>query len=415
MVRLKPLGTCLVGLVLLATFHCSPASATVSTPRQRFARALVRVTQSLRASRDPEGVREGMRSRQVLSLLGPPDEIRPWDVEPLEGEKGDQPPVMWCYGVNAPGEFPTLGRVAIGSNDRVALVYGSFGSPPSLLPERELRRLLGLLDRLPGNWDAAQGQADPLVVIQAANALQRLGKDRALAVVDEFYRLSVFQLHPKDACSDIPFGLYPLLHTLFSVPADPELFILDSDTHLQNDIPLSLFSGGGGAPGVRVTQEDLANFKKFGTIRAKPLRPPDHPWTILTQLGASPLWQENAVNQESLRKVVVGQLLLLLRSVYRSPTNKDGIYVPHGRGFSEWWERVVGELDKLNIRWDPRKDTYVFADGTQLRPEHLARIAAQPGMRSVSPDMRPNNRCTPLCRRLVPLNESESCGGLAWC
>lgn len=374
MVRLRYPGAWLTGFALLVTFHCSPANATASSPRQKFARALVRVAQSLRESPDPERAPSGMHKNQVLRLLGPPDEIRPtsrYNFYADTGNKADISPVIWCYGVEAPGEFPTLGRVVLDSNERVATVYGNFGAPcpPGVLPEKELRRLLSLLDRLPGSWDALGGQADPLVTIQAVNALQRLGKDRALAVVDEFFRLSLFQLRPREAGSDVPYGLYPFLHTLFSIPADPESFILRDNVTLQGDIPLSFSMIRGGAPGVGVTQEDLDNFKKYGTIRPRPLRPLDRPWSILTQLVTSHLPREEIASQADLRQVVAGQLLLLLRSVYRSPTDKDGILVPHGKDFPDWWERVVRDLNKLDIRWDSRRDTYVFADGTQLAPE----------------------------------------------
>lgn len=350
-------------LTLVPWFLPSRAEAGPANSRHDFARALRRVANSLREAPENDRPSEGLAASRVLALLGKPDEVRAWQDA---HRAGTERPVIWCYGVTSPGGFATLGRVAIGSKGLAALVYGGHGTPPhpNLMGELELRRLLGVLDRLPGpmGWSTA----NPLSIIQAVNAFQPLGKNRALGVIAEYVRLNHTMSSPWEAFNDCPFGLYPVVRLLFTIPADrEELFITTHDIQLLEDVPLT-GGGGGGAPGVRVGEEDLQNFRKFGTIRSRPLRPPDRPWELLTRLETTPSWPEATAAQQSYREFVADQILWLLHPVYRTAMENQELQFPRGEKFTAWWDGVVKDLEKLNIRWDTRNNTYVCADGAQL-------------------------------------------------
>ena len=350
---------------------CSLAGSGNAGPpvsRQVFQQRLKQIAASLQLPADPARLPAGMPSARVLRILGPPDEVRPWSEFVPEGE---QPHKVWCYGVVSPGGFPTLGRVVIGNRGLAGFVYGGQGIWPALpsIPEGKLRHLLDLLDRVPGPQDGAQ--ADPMALIQAVNELQPLGKERALEVIREYVRLNVALTSPGSAANDCPYGLYPLLCLLFSVDPKHEEHFLKPNLLVQDEVPFTPFSGGGGSPGIQVGEEELENFSRFGKIRPKPLRPPQRPWEILTQLEAIDLWPKDDSSRLYFRKQMAGQLLWLLRPVYRTPLDKHGIQLPPDKKFNEWWDGIVADLVQLNIHWDSRKDSYVFANGSQLPQETL--------------------------------------------
>src|SRR5437868_4788686 len=97
----------------LMTVGRAPAAPPRS--RQQFARRLAQ----LRTSRFPveEGAgspayfQKGMSERQVLALLGPPDDIvAPEDLERCPGRLSLQPGErLWAYGTDGHQSFPTLG------------------------------------------------------------------------------------------------------------------------------------------------------------------------------------------------------------------------------------------------------------------------------------------------------------------
>ena len=83
----------------------------------------------------------------------------------------------------------------------------------SLPEERELRRLLDILGQVP-SYNAGR-RYNPRTVIRAVNALLPLGKDKALATIEEFLRVTGFWEHNEGE------GMFLVLRTLFDVPKDP--------------------------------------------------------------------------------------------------------------------------------------------------------------------------------------------------
>jgi hypothetical protein len=258
------------------------------------------------------------------------------------------------------------------ANGRAGAVFGGFGSPriPAGMTEPELRRMLELLDRLPGPWD--QEQANPLPVIQAVNALQPLGKERVLAVVREFVRLNVWAVSPYEVFNVTPHGVYPLMRLLFTVdPARKDEFLSSHDHLVLGDVPFNLDFPRGGRLGTTLSEEGLRSFGRHGRLRARPLRPPDRPWELLAQLKGHSSWPREPADQAWMRRAFMAQVLWLLRPIYRGPADEKGILVPRGEELDAWWKRTVTELEKLHIRWDTFLNSYTFRDGSRLPDDPL--------------------------------------------
>jgi len=94
-------------------------------------------------------VEQGMTTDQVLSILGEPDDVR------TEHDRGGfgttRTKEVWCYGADRHMSFPTLGCVYIDERNESQYIYGGSSEPPaaSIVPERQLRSILAIIDRLP--------------------------------------------------------------------------------------------------------------------------------------------------------------------------------------------------------------------------------------------------------------------------
>jgi len=132
-------------------------------------------------------VMKGMPQKEVRRLLGKPDDVRtqndPGGITTFRTKE------IWCYGTNGHLTFPTLGCVYIDTESKAQYVFGGGADTPdpALLSEEKLAGLLRLIDRAP---QLAGYQYDPLPIIHIVNALQPLGKDKALAVIDEYLRVA---------------------------------------------------------------------------------------------------------------------------------------------------------------------------------------------------------------------------------
>jgi outer membrane protein assembly factor BamB len=60
------------------------------------------------------------------------------------------------------------------------------------------------------------------------------------------------------------------------------------------------------------------------------------------------------------------QLLRLIDSVYRLPTDAEGNRLPNGAELEPAWQKAVSQVSVLKIKWDPRQNIYVFQNGTHL-------------------------------------------------
>lgn len=304
---------------------------------------------------------KGMTKKEVLALLGPPDDIllpKDWVSDPAEAEglTGE----IWCWGTNGHKTLPTLGQLGF-DGDQATVPSGAAGRPPppGMFRERDLRRLLRLIHEMPYQWSFASPW-DPRKVIQIINALQPLGEERALAAINEFARVTALSL-PGEVGSDHWGGirneyLYVLPETLLNLRTkdmgyDPWFVWV-----LQDDVPLLLTDLPGG--GFKSFSEAvLARFGERGKMRAKPLRPPDRPWEVLDRVQSPEL-----IARMVDRRRLMDQILALLEPVYPLKVDpRTGSRVPRGQEAEAWWKQTVEELKKRDIRWDPGKNIYVIA------------------------------------------------------
>jgi hypothetical protein len=324
-------------------------------------------------------VEEGMPEDQVLGLLGKPDDIQtqrdPGGISTFRTRE------IWCYGTNGHLTFPTLGSICIDRDGKAQYIFGGRGEPPDprLLPEEQLRSLLRLIDGVP-SYNAGWSY-DPLPVIRVVNALQPLGKEKALAALAEYLRVAS---HYTGSGRE---GVFLVLRVLFDVPADPghmpDMHVGAPDPPgpkdpkrlphfpllLLDDVPLLLVSGYviGGFPEQSGTH--LHYFREKGHLREKPLTPGNKPLALLDRFVKSAGWLYGD-DLASAKMLVANQILRLIDSVYRLQVDVDGLRLSDAEALDARWASIGAEVAKLDIRWNPATQRYTFKDGSRL-PERV--------------------------------------------
>ncbi|MGB7747765.1 MAG: hypothetical protein WBN75_10810 [Verrucomicrobiia bacterium] len=327
----------------------------------------------------------------VIAILGQPDDVRtqfdPGGIGRVHTKE------IWCYGTKGHLSFPTLGCVYIDTSGRTQEIFGGRGQPPkpSLFKEEELQSLLRLLDTSPG----VEGYSyNPLPLIQIVNTLQPLGKEKSLAVIGEYIRVSDRWSHSMGAGN----GLFPVLLVLFDFPdnIDPRraaAFGMPEPAGPKNphqiprfpiavvdDIPMMLIVGYSLEGMLSPMEEVLEFFRNNGLFRSRPLVPSDDPLATLTHLMTSTQWIYddsklaesggisfgNADTSEREKSMLMEQLLRLIDSVYRLPTDVYGNRLPCGEPPEPTWQKIRTEVAALKIKWDSQQKMFVFQDGTHL-------------------------------------------------
>jgi hypothetical protein len=296
----------------------------------------------------------------------------------------------------------TLGQICIDRDHCVQYVSGQ-GTPPSegMFAEPELRRLLEALNDLPG----LNGyHYNPRPVIRAVNLLQPLGKEKALAAIDEFLRVS-FGFTDRESRE----GVFLVLRSLFDVPAGPTVFPHNmksepghmppmlvgagmpepSDKKLlprfpiaiEGDIPFFLVEGYSLAGRPQQPKAHVDYFRKFGTLRARPLSPTAKPLAALDAFEKSPRWYFKTLNAEAWdfdhreRILLANQVIHLLDTV--DQVEPDYSHMLIGYESEERNKKILSHASKLDIRWDAKESKYTFPDGTSLQPPDSNRYSLQ--------------------------------------
>ncbi len=321
-------------------------------------------------------VKIGMQEKEIIALLGKPDDVQ--TQHDSGGISTYRTKEIWRYGTNGHLTFPTLGTVYIDNAGKAQYFYGGSGKPidPKIFPESELRSLLRLIDDAPGYHSGYS--YNPLTVIQIVNTLQPLGKEKALAAIEEYLRVCSFLHSPGRE------GVSLVLRALFEVPADPgympEMLVGGPVTAsfpkdpkefprfpimLEDDVPIMLVSGynvGGEAP--NPAPGDVKYFREKGTIRKRPLMPSKAP---LSLLSVSAKKADSLYDDPKRGKLLIAnQLLHLVDSVYRRDVDKFGDRFRPDRDVDGHWKAVEAEVAKFEIRWNAEKNRYTFEDGTHL-------------------------------------------------
>ncbi len=336
--------------------------------RRQFARAM-------------DKIEEGMPAERVVEILGPPDDVRTRNDPGGISSEGTKE--IWRYGTSGHLTTATLSEVYVGRDGRVEHVFDK-GKPlrDGLFEEEELRRLLTVLNE---SSSYCQGPFNPGSLIRAVNILLPLGKERALAAIAEYLRVSS-DFYPARE------GTFLVLRALFDVPENPGYMprmLVGSPSPpepedpsvfprfplaIEGDIPFLIVRGYllVGVP--QPPEEHLIHFRKHGKLRERPLAPTYRPLEVLQKLvrDAGDFWilhggaVEISWYQELGRTFLMEQVLRLLSTVYRVEPGRFGELFPIRSEDEEQRRRILDEVGALQIRWDSATDRYVFLDGSTL-------------------------------------------------
>ncbi|MBL8678122.1 MAG: hypothetical protein JNK05_03110 [Myxococcales bacterium] len=227
-------------------------------------------------------VREGMTEAAVRSIVGPPDFVLQRGHAALQ--QGANLTTAWCYGATAQGDLPTHGTIAFDRSRRVYTMSGTRAPRPSILAMTDdaLRSHLNNIAAI-GAIDAAR--FDPAPLVRAVNALQPLGRDAALDVIDEYLRVH------NGALAALDESVFLLLRALF-VPSSPHRAhppaalgapsvmpptnpddLPAFPLAIADDVPFVLVTGYtlGGVP--QPAEQHMPWYRASATIRPRPLAP----------------------------------------------------------------------------------------------------------------------------------------------
>jgi len=361
----------LVSSLLIIALGCTHISKSPAPPREspapphdryEFAQALSKL-------------HEGMPADEAKGLLGPPDDVRTQnDPDGLLGWVGTKQ--IWHYGTNGHLTFGTLGAVYIDEDNRVQRVFG-LGCPPpprGMFEEEELRRILRIIHQSP----RPDGREfNPRNLIVAVNALQPLGKEKALAALMEYYRVTDNRDEAQSefiilrALFDLPErGFMPPMFIGAPAPDEPKdpKKIPRFPLAIVDDVPFMLVDGYALAGMPQSPLEHLTYFREHGQLRAKKLFPSTHLLDVYDKVLAI----ANGLSERPMlgeQRMLAEQLLSLIDTVYRP----SGIVRHQQRlaledaGFQSGWSKRRNEIEHLNIRWSVDEIKYVFAkDGSAL-------------------------------------------------
>jgi hypothetical protein len=318
---------------------------------------------------------------EVRKLLGKPDDVRTCDELRATTSRTKE---IWCYGTSGHLTFPTLGSVYIDTNNRVQYIFGVGGTPPDpkLVGEEGLRNLLRLIDEAP----AVSGyHYNPRTVIRIVNRLQPLGKEKALAAIDEYLRVTGY-------LSDAPEGgLFLVLRVLFDVPADPGYMprmgigapspaepgdrnlIPRFPIALVDDVPLLVVGGYFLAGAAQPVRDHVKYFRDNGRLRSRPLAPSSRPLDVLDHLPDALKKHFAEPDSGGYRADMLSdQLFRLVYSVHRKKglaISENGVrYAGYARRGPVWKEEraTLAEFSDAGLRGDSGGGRWRGRSGVKL-------------------------------------------------
>jgi hypothetical protein len=306
-------------------------------------------------------IKEADTRARVESIVGKPDDTRPTRVGAGPTVTGND---VWCYGTDGHLSFPTLGRVTF-RRDRVNVVIGAQGAPPneSLITENDLRILLRAVSHLPARTGDEYSARDMIIVV---NALQPLGKQRALAVLREYLRLCTVGAKREYQ------GIELLLRVLFEPPKDkghfpalpwgPTRAMPDDPLEIpgfpilvEGDIPFSLHFGsiGGGAfdpPGknpAEMFEPSMAYCESQCALRSKPLTPCNDPLAVPDRI-----LKDHGFGGDSTVVVLLNNQVAGLLQSERTRTDRE-LRLRFQDPGQTWWYTLQKRLERSRLQWDP--------------------------------------------------------------
>jgi hypothetical protein len=352
-------GTCIVILAFShITMACHDGIGTLDLDRYEFAAHLRNIV-------------TGMDENAVLSLLGSPDLTDVRNNRDSQHWIFQRPSKALCYGVDTKCGLPTLGQVCLDSAGKVICVHGDEPPAPVLrgIGEKEVQELLRLIDDLP---ELQANHYRPGDVIAVANALQPLGKEKALALIDEYLRVL--------PCDEIPQRqkVVSVLRVLFDVPVKPpamlplhfgraEPAVPDDPSALPrfplvllDDIPLFVITGYSLVGEAEDVEIHVRFLRKHGRFRSSLLRPTPRPLLVADRLESevlSRLVQANRMKvrgrpEANLRLLLMKQLLSLF-SEYKSKPSAD---------VETNWLNAQRKYAQHDVQWDQIRNEYRLSE-----------------------------------------------------
>lgn len=308
-------------------------------------------------------VKDDYTRAQVRAILGPPDDIWPsTDSHRYINLEGGE---VWAYGTNGHHTFPTLGSITFRHGK--VLIGGPWGSPPSptVISESELRTAMRAIHRFS---DGNYWWTDSLRMIQVVNALQPLGKGKALAAIVEYTRVVPLW---REGDSNFPFWLvrhlfhgkkgdyvFPVPHVGALQPEPPK----DPSTWptypvvLLDGLPVNLLRGltlaGYPEPFDRYAEAHGKDWK----MRSDLLRPPDDPFYLIHVAASHPRFK-SAEDRTSLAKTIIRTVRTVYQEAEPSWMRGDAI---NAKG----WEAFHRKFLELGGHWDEGLQMYVRRDGS---------------------------------------------------
>jgi hypothetical protein len=323
-------------------------------------------------------IEEGMPQAKVEALLGKPDDI--WTAKDPEEYSGSGE--VWCYGTNGHLTLPTLGWIWI-KDGKAANEPWSGETPRAavLFEEGELRKHLRYMYRPPDIRPISDGS---LRLLRVANYLIPLGKEKALALIEEASRVRTAGHFFEN------FLLYYLPLVIFDLrqggtfrppglgtptpaaPLDPNRFPR-FPVAIYKDIPYVLVDWYELYGKAESLESYLKEFKDC-TMRKTLLRPPDNPYEAartalqdwkwyFEDVG---VWKRSRLHDAA--SLMLTKTALLSRTVCRTDEMNGGrVSLDASR---------ESELEKAFLaaggHWDEKQQMYVRKDGTSV-PDTLTR------------------------------------------
>lgn len=321
----------------------------------------------------------GATSSEVLRTLGPPDRVRHTDIDTPVRREGVT--AIWYYGVHCDSGFPTWGRVYFAGGEgeltrdmSVVAYYGSQKPSKKLsgLSESQVRHVLGAIG---AHIECDAGTFNPRDLIRAVNALQAIGKERALVAIDEFLRVS-----PEEHAG-VSEKVRLILRTLFDIPdrskEEPvaqfgayrpmpppgRKLPLSFPIVVIDDIPLLAVQGYSREGPHPPLENELRTFARQGIIRTDLLRPSSDPWHAYEQALQDPNWSSIAGDLQ-VRAHLAVQIVRLLeneRPITAVSPRETGSQFEAALALvtKDGWRVLRERQRKLRVRWDDLRQQYV--------------------------------------------------------
>lgn len=288
----------LLALVATLVSHATlvETSHAQSSPRRSAARPPPPVAQRQRATfyLQMARVRVGMTEAAVRAIVGRPDFVLQSGQPGLHAQSNVSS--VWCFGATSQRELPLHGAIAFDRNRRVQMLSGARAPRSSVLQMTDdaLRLHLNNIAAI-GAIDAAR--FDPAPLVRAVNALQPLGRDAALDVIDEYLRVhnaalagvdeSVFLVLRALFVPSPPHRAHPTAHLgapSVAPPTNPD-DLPAFPLAIADDVPFVLVTGYilGGLP--EQAEQHMPWYRANATIRPRPLAP--NPATALASFAAT--------------------------------------------------------------------------------------------------------------------------------